>query len=184
MHARSLQLCKLSGINSGVDQCGNHSVAVITEEWLLHELLQETKEPQREKRKWDSRPLCSLCNSFNKTLALVLLYLSDQFNTILPPCLDYVEELSVIKCQISPTCCSSCGNKAAWNNRHCCLGCFCLNNSQLFRVCGGKTLQSTSPISSVWVMWRHINNCLVKNVWNVSFIALSLYILAHMLTHW
>lgn len=51
MHARSLQL--LSGIGSGVGRCENHSISicVITERWLLHEPLQETKKPQREKRK-------------------------------------------------------------------------------------------------------------------------------------
>ena len=43
--------CSRTG--SGVGRCGNCSlsVAVFTEQWLLHEPLQETKKPQREKRK-------------------------------------------------------------------------------------------------------------------------------------
>lgn len=46
MLAHSLQL--LSGIDSGVGRCGNHSISidVITERWLLREPLQETKKPQ------------------------------------------------------------------------------------------------------------------------------------------
>lgn len=143
----------------GVNHCGNHLMAEITERWLLREPLQETKRPQREKRKW-------FLSVFNKTLALWRL--SAQFHTVRLRflCVSIISHYMSFITNMAPV------GTTAQDNRYSCLGLFYLfiflNNQQHFGVLQQETLCAPHHTYHCWVMWRNINNFPVRNARNVN----------------